>query len=208
MESIDRRQALKRISALVGGALSAPTLAGILSGCRAEKGESWSPSALNEHQNELVIRISQHIIPETDTPGAKGARVNRYVDKVLGDSFLPKDRKRFLSGLNEIDPRSREAHGSPFLERTFEEQRALLTEMDEQTFENEDDVPTGASWGSFGEKPGDDPDPPSFFRTMKELTLVGYYTSEVGAKKELRYSATMGRYEACVPYEQIGRSWA
>jgi hypothetical protein len=160
MESIDRRQALKRISALVGGALSAPALVGVLSGCQAEDGRSWSPSALNRHQNELVVQIAQHIIPETDTPGAKEARVNRYVDKVLDGSFLPKERKRFLSGLNEIDSRSREAHGSSFLESTFEKQRVLLTEMDEQTFGNEDDVPTGASWGSFGEKPGENPDPP------------------------------------------------
>jgi hypothetical protein len=50
--------------------------------------------------------------------------------------------------------------------------------------------------------------PVPFWRTMKELTLVGYYTSEPGATKELRYEATPARYDACVPLAKIGRAWS
>jgi hypothetical protein len=208
MESMNRRQALKRVAALLGGAVSLPTVAGVLSGCTADTGRTWSPDALSAHQNDLVVVISEHIIPETDTPGARGANVNRFIDTMLADGFLPEDRTRFLDGLDTVDPRSETRNGQAFLESSHEEQRALLEVMDDEAFGGEDDVRTGASFGSFGERPDDDPDPPSFFRMMKELTLTGYYTSEVGATKELKYDAVMGRYDACVPYEQIGRSWA
>lgn len=208
MESIDRRQALKRVATLMGGVVSLPTVTGVLSGCTADRGSNWSPTALTARQNELVITITEHIIPETDTPGAKGAQVHRFIDTMLADGFLAEDRNRFLDGLDTVDARSKTQNGQAFLESSHDEQRALLEVMDEETFGGEDGVPTGASFGSFGERPDDDPDPPSFFRMMKELTLTGYYTSEVGATKELKYDAVMGRYDACVPYEQIGRSWA
>jgi hypothetical protein len=206
--AIDRREALKRVAAVLGGVVSLPTTTGLLSGCSVDRSPNWSPKALTDHQNELVITITEHIIPETDTPGAKGAKVNQFIDTMLADGFLPKDRSRFLEGLKTVDARAEERTGQRFLESPREQQIALLEEMDREAFGEEDGVPTGASFGSFGERPDDDPDPPSFFRMMKELTLTGYYTSEVGATKELKYDAVMGRYEACIAYEEIGRSWA
>ena len=43
---------------------------------------------------------------------------------------------------------------------------------------------------------------------MKELTLVGYYTSEAGATEELTYEPVPGVWEGCVPYEDIGSAWS
>ena len=193
MESMNRREALKRVAILCGGALSAPTVAGILSGCQTDGSGTWSPTALSDHQNELVVTISEHIIPATDTGGAEAANVNRFIDSVLADGFLPDDRDRFLAGLDEVDAEAESQHGAPFLECSSDQQIELITAWDE------------AAFGSDAEF---DPESPPFFRTMKELTVYGYYTSEIGASQELRFDPVMGRYEPCIPFEEIGRAWA
>lgn len=193
MKPINRREALRRVALLCGGALSAPTVAGILSGCQTGSAGSWSPATLSDHQNELVVAISEHIIPATDTGGARAANVNRFVDAMLTDGFLDEDRERFLAGLDEVDAEAEAQHGAPFLDCADDEQIALVEAWDE---------------AAFGPDADFDPEAPPFFRTIKELTVFGYYTSEIGATEELRFDPVMGRYDPCVPVEEIGRTWA
>lgn len=212
MSAIDRREALKRTAALLGGVISIPTMSAVLSGCQPSgSGSDWSPAALSDHQNDLVIAISEHIIPATDTPGAKAAQVNRFIDGMLAESFLEKDRTQFLDGLDAVDARSQEMHGAPFLDTSAEQQVALLEALDEeahdpQTSQNIESPP----YYRDDDLPADAPPPEEapFFRMMKELTLIGYYTSEIGATQELRFDPVMGRYDPCVPLEEIGRAWA
>lgn len=189
-----RRQALGRVGALLGGIVSAPTVAGVLSGCQRTSGPNWTPQALSATQNQMVTTIAEIILPETDTPGAAAAQVNRFIDAMLHGSYQAEDRNRFLKGLNDVNARSQEAHGSPFVECTAEQQRGLVSALDTETF--------GPNASDF------DPQSPPFFRMMKELVIVGYYTSEIGATQELNTNFVPGRYDGDVPYEEIGRSWA
>lgn len=192
---MDRREALKRVAFLLGGTLSAPAISGVLSGCRVSSdGETWTPQTLTAQQNDLVATIAEHIIPETDTPGARAARVHEFIDRMLTEWYPAEDRERFLAGLAEVDERSQQMNGGALLESSAEEQVAVLSALDEEAFADEA--------GSSGEQP--------FFRTMKELTLLGYYTSEVGATEELQWLAVPGRYEGCIPLEEAGtgRTWA
>jgi hypothetical protein len=182
-DAIDRREALRRAAVLLGGAVSAPTVAGVLAGCEASRGVAgaWTPRALTTEQAELVATIAEHILPETDTPGARAVGVHRFIDVMLAEAYPARERQRFLAGLADVDARARRACGRPFLRCAATEQRTLLEELDRE-------VP--------------------FFRTMKELTLVGYYTSEIGATRELRHAPVPGRFEGCVPLPPTGRTWA
>lgn len=191
---IDRRQALRRVGALLGGIVSAPTVAGVLSGCQRETGPNWSPQALTTEQSEMVATIGEIIIPATDTPGAKAANVHRFIDALLAESFLPGDRDRFLSGLEDVNARCRETYDASFVECSGEEQRTLVADLDEEAF--------GAQASEL------DREEPPFFRMLKELVIVGYYTSEVGATQELKTNMVPGYYDGDVPYEEIGRAWA
>ncbi len=191
---IDRRQALRRVGALLGGIVSAPTVAGVLSGCQRETGPDWSPTVLSDEQAEMVATIGEIIIPATDTPGARAAHVHRFIDALLGGSFRAEDRERFLSGLDEVNARCEEAYEAPFVDCASEEQHDLVAKLDEEAF--------GA------ERPDIDRETPPFFRMMKELVIVGYYTSEVGATQELKTNLVPGYYDGDVPYEEIGRAWA
>lgn len=191
--TLTRREAVKRMAVLMGGALSAPAAAGILSGCRAPSGADWTPSTLTEHQNELVTAIAEHIIPETDTPGARAANVNRFIDEMLSKSWFPEQAAAFTTGLDGVDALAEERFGSAFLDLSSDDQVALLTVLDEE---------------AFGPQADFDPEAPPFFRLMKELTVIGYYTSEIGASQELHINLVPGRWDGCIPYSEIGKAWA
>jgi hypothetical protein len=192
-ETIDRREALRRAALLLGGALAAPTVAGVLAGCRAARVPDgvWAPRALTRAQVDLVAAIADSILPDTDTPGARAAGVHRFIDALLAESYTARERRRFLAGLAEVDARAGRAAGRPFLECASGDQRALLEALDREAFAGGAHAPE-----------------PLFFRTLKELTLVGYYTSEIGATRELHHVPVPGRYDGCVPLAQVGRTWA
>jgi len=193
-EAIDRREALRRVGGLLGGAVSAPVVSAVLSGCERMSGPDWSPQVLTGDQSEMVARIAEIIIPPTDTPGARAANVNRFVDTLLDGSFRPDERDQFLSGLDAVNTRCQNTYDARFTACSSENQRALVAELDDETFGPKADP--------------SDPENPEFYRMMKELAIVGYYTSEVGATQELKTNLVPGSYDGDVDYEEVGRAWA
>jgi len=190
---VTRREALRRLSFLVGGAISAPVMSAVLSGCRARSDSAgWTPQALTPEQVELVDTLVDLIIPPTDTPGAREAGVTAFIDKLLHDWVVSEDRTRFLTGLADLDDQARRAHDAAFTETPLDQQRAMLARLDQEA----------------SRARADRTDPLPFFATLKEWTLVGYYTSEAGATEELQWLAAPGRYDADLPLTQVGRTWA
>ena len=222
LELVTRRDALARVARLLGGALAAPTVAGVLAGCASaatREGAGWRPRTLSPEQCEAVLTIGEIILPETDTPGARAARVDRFIDAMLSDYYTPADRQRFLAGLERVEARARNAFGARFGALPAERQLALVQALNRQAFPArsapasapaDTDVRTGqgrtpsALGGAWH---ADDRGPGSFFRTVKELVLVGYYTAEIGATRELRVNP-MGAWRADIPYDEVRSAWA
>lgn len=207
-EPIDRREAVKRVALLLGGTISAPAMTGVLQGCTAETGAGWSAETLSPRQNELVVTISEMIIPATDTPGAEAANVNRFVDRMLTEWYYEDERSRFLDGLDDVDARMENRFGVSFLEGSEEQRTELVAEMDRAVFGDGEEEPGGTGEEGSEDGASGGAEGPPFFRTMKELTLFGYYTSEIGMTQELQWIAAPGRYDGCVPIEEVGRTWA
>ena len=187
---MDRREALKRVGLLMGGTVSLSVASGVLSGCQAPAAGGYTYQTLTADQGELVATLSELIIPETDTPGARAARVHEFVDLMLTDWYDEADRDHFLAGLAEVDGVAQSINGGAFVGNTEEQQVAILTEMEDAAIAD-----AGA-------------DQQPFFSMIKELTLLGYYTSEIGASQELKYVHTAGEYRGDVPYEEIGRAYS
>ena len=186
--SIDRRAALRRVAVLLGGALSAPAIAGVLAGCeRRDVDAGFTPRTLAPTEAALMAVVAEHIIPATDTPGARAVGAPAFIDMMLAEYYPPADRERFVAGLADLDARADARCGRVFLRCDPAEQRRIL------------DVVDGEAFAGRG---------PHWFRTMKELTLLAYYTSEIGATKELRYQQVPGRFDGCIPFETVGRSWS
>lgn len=228
-----RREALVRAAYLLGGTLSASTIAGVLAGCEAsrEGAGAWVPRTLSPEQSELVLILGEQIIPETDTPGARGARVDRFIDAMLTDYYREDERRRFLAGLDRAAGRARRAYGESVAELSAERQAALARALNQAAYRErpasppvppeqvarpeepvlqENDVQTGnerALPAVESEWDPEDEGPSAFFRRLKELVLVGYYTSELGATEELRANP-LGAWRADLPYSEVGRAWS
>ncbi len=190
---MNRRDAIKRTAFLMGGTISAAAMVGVLNGCQpVSKGINWEPQFLTLEQGKMVSLIAERIIPATETPGAKDVGVPEFIDLMLKDYYEGKDQKRFLEGLAKVESDAQSAHGKPFVQLNPEEQDAILTKFDRVAFDTN--------------KNGVDDQP--FFTMVKELTLLGYFTSEVGATEVLQYDPVPGNYEGCVPLVDVGRAWA
>jgi hypothetical protein len=230
--TVDRREALKRVAILLGGALSAPTIAGALSGemeaWAAIPDAQWVPKTMTRSQAEVFATMAEHIIPTTDTPGARTAGVHRYVDALLTQHYPDAEKARFLAGLDGVDVRARVRYGKDFLQLTKREQVSILSDMDSAAFRGRGGValansaqapsPVDSAAGATPQKNPADAEGLSdavraelrqgwFWRRTKELTLVGYYTSQAGATQELHVNP-MGQWKGDVPLKTIGRSWA
>jgi hypothetical protein len=127
----------------------------------------WKPKVLTADQDATVTTLSELIIPATETPGAKAALVNRFVDAVLEDAD-DNVRKEFLRGLTWVDLKSKELYGTDFRSATAQQQTDLLTAISDEK--------PATSADMLGR---------DFFRAIKSMTITGYYTSEVGMKQEL-----------------------
>jgi hypothetical protein len=139
---------------------------------------------LDAHQNLTVTMLAEHIIPETDTPGATAARVNEFIDLLLDQWYDEDEHAQFLRGLADVDTRSVSLFGTVFVHATAPQRVALLSGLDaELTALREADAQTQAH----------------FFGQMKWLTLYGYYTSEIGQTRELQAAIIPGRYDPCGP---------
>lgn len=200
---MDRREAIRCITTALGGVLSTPTLSGLLAGCEAAQiGAEYVSRTLSAEQLRQIEAIAELIIPETDTPGATAARVHVFVDMMLTDFYAEPERVHFLTELGRVDSVASRLFGKGFGAATREERGAVLEAFDVEAYpdpERDADLAAAVEARVAGGTP-------PFMRTMKELTVAGYYTSEIGQTVELR-TMPFGPCEADVPFDQIGRTW-
>ncbi len=190
---MDRREALRRTALLMGGVVSAPAIMGVLQGCKAKPGLAWKPEFLNEDQASAVSQIAEIIIPRTDTPGAKDAGVPSFIDQILKECYSAEDQKRFTEGLQAFNDEAKKAYGEDFTHLDAEDQEAFVKKV-------HDDAVNAAP----------DADKRPFILMMKELTMLGFFTSQPGATQVLQYVAVPGAYNGCIPLSEAGngKSWA
>jgi glucoside 3-dehydrogenase (cytochrome c) hitch-hiker subunit len=142
---------------------------------------AWAPAVLSERQLATVGVIAELIIPATDTPGARAAQVDRYIDGVLATS-APSDRTRLLDGLAWLDRRSQSLFQRDFVDATANQQTDLLTRLSAEDAARQEEA-AGVE----------------LFTAMKTLTIAGYYSTEIGLRQELGDDGRMmlARFEGC-----------
>lgn len=192
-----RRGFLARSSFLVG-VLALP---GGLSACTGKVPPmvvDAVPVNLSPWHFQTLARLSEMILPATDTPGAIAAGVPQFIDGLLTDWAKPETKARYEAALDLIDEGARAAHGDDFLLLGEAEQIALLTAHEKMCFGKK-----------ANEAEADSPGARAGYRDLKKMIYRGYYYSEVGCTQELQYQLIPGpdaRIDA--PLAEIGRSWA
>ena len=163
---------------------------------------TYTLRTLNPHQNATVVTVTDLIIPETDTPGAKAVRVNEFIDLILTEWAHDDERQNFLSGLDDIDNRSNAIFGKNFVDVTPVQQAAVLSELDQRYAINRED----RAAHPYVRRPHNPQLTGDFFGVVKRLTLYGYYTSEVGFTQELRKQIIPGAYHGCTPVSDASKA--
>jgi hypothetical protein len=188
--TIGRREAVQRVAAILGGAL----VGGPALWTGRAHGERRGPSPVQESDAAFLDEVAETIIPATGTPGAKAAKVGAFMVLMVADCYEERDQRIFRDGMRQLEERSRAAFSVGFLQATPAQRTTLLTEIDREQKEYMDKRRGG--------------EPVHYFRMMKELTLLGYFTSEIGATQALRYAPIPARFDPCVEYQPGERSWA
>lgn len=187
---MDRREAITRVALLLGGAVIGANA--FLSGCKSSTPKG--PGLLDKDQLAFLNEIAETILPATATPGAKEADVAPFMNNMVTDCYEPKDQEIFIAGLKKLDETCRKQQGKQFMDCSPEERTAFLITLDaEQKKYTSEKKPE---------------DPGHYFRMYKELTLLGYFTSEAGSTRALRYVAVPGKFEPCIPYKKGEGAWA
>lgn len=189
---MDRREAISRVAWLLGGTVLGANLF-VEMACNPSKTEGVT-EFFNPDRVAFLNEVSETILPQTSTPGAKEAKVGDFMAVMVKDCYTPDDQKIFMEGIAELDKNAEKKHGKKFLELDAAQRTSYLNELDTEHKEYM--------------KNKKDEDPNHYFRMIKELTLLGFFTSEVGATKVLRYVAVPGKYDGCYPYKKGDRAWA
>lgn len=188
---MNRREAINRVAWIMGGTVIGANL--LLEGCTRTATPTveglFDPSMM-----DYIGDIAETILPETSSPGAKEAGVGEFIPVMVKDCYTAEDQEVFVKGLSEIDERASKEYGRKFQELDAGERTALLNTIDREAKEY------------HSSKKPDEPN--HYFHLFKQLTLLGFFSSELGATKALRYVQIPGRYDGEYPYQKGDKAWA
>jgi hypothetical protein len=188
---MNRRNAMSRVAMMIGAAISSPTLMAMEKMGKVKSSFSGN-FMLTDAQRSIVAEVAEHIIPKTSTPGAKDVGVPAFIELILKDCYYPLEHTSFLAGVNQLD-------GLNFLSKSSADQVGILKKMEADTNEemkarNVKQVKVGDNVDSEAMEKATKGVP--FWRLMKELTLLGYFTSEEGVTKSFVYEPIPGKFMA------------
>ncbi|SDM17682.1 Gluconate 2-dehydrogenase subunit 3 [Catalinimonas alkaloidigena] len=188
---INRREALARVALIMGGTVVGAEA--FLSGCTNSPEQVANILDFTPDTVALLDEVGETILPTTaSSPGAKAAKIGDFMKVIVTDCYDEKDQKTFAKGVEEIDKAADKEYGKAFVALSDDQKQELLIALDKEA-------------KGYQPKEGESP---HYFTLIKQLTLWGYFTSEVGATKALRYLPVPGRYDGCVPYEKGEKAWA
>lgn len=193
---MNRREAIQRAALLLGGSLLGAD--GLLA-----KNIDWEAmddadyskgiGIFSKGQIKLMNELADTILPTTSTPGAKAAKVGQFIAVFVSDCYETDEQKIFTEGLAALDVRCKEKFGKSYMRCSKTQRHDYLAELDKAQKTAPDNVKSS--------------EPPVFFKSFKELTVWGYFTSEIGCTQALRMVEIPGRYEGCSPYQTGERAW-
>ncbi|MBS9523779.1 gluconate 2-dehydrogenase subunit 3 family protein [Litoribacter alkaliphilus] len=183
---INRREALKSMVLMMGGTMIGANV--ILTGCAPE--DRIEGLDFSESEIAFMDEIAETIIPATDTPGAKEAGVGSFMTVMVRETYNKEQQETFINGLNDIKKNFKSEVGVEFMDASHEQRLNFLNALNEEL------------------RSGNNESGPKYISMLKDLTVLGYFTSEIGATQALRYVETPGRYDGCMDYKKGDKAFA
>ena len=188
---MNRREAISQVSWILGGTIIGSSIF-LEYGCKSSSEQKLL--FFDQKTIDLLNEIGETILPQTSTPGAKEANVGQFMDIMVKDCYTKEHQEIFLEGIKSLDRECKTKTGKIFMDSSAQERASFLTALDTEQKAYMDTKKVE--------------EPPHYFRMMKELTLLGFFTSEIGSTKALRYVETPGSFDGDVPYKKGDRAWA
>lgn len=187
------------IAVLTGGTVVGAEV--FLSGCKNP--ETKTGMAFTEDDIPYLDEVAETILPATNTPGAKEAKVGQFMTVIVNDCYEEDDQKTFHEGMKTLNYDFNKKYSTSFMKGTSQQRHDFLVALDKEAKEHQ--KKRGESMKNKDQK---DKMPNHYFSLMKQLTLWGYFTSKEGMTKALRYNPVPGRYEGCIDYKKGDKSFA
>lgn len=198
-----RRDLLKTIAILTGGAVIGGSL--FMQGCKNNGGAALN---LSPTQLALLDEIGETIIPATDTPGAKAAKIGAFMNTMVSDCYTAEEQKVFAAGVNGFEDGCKKLNNKSFAECSVEQRKAFLVTLEKEAKEfdkkvneenkKEKEAAKAKGWQAdldFKNKPN------HYYTMLKQLTLFGYFTSEIGMTKAQNYVPVPTKYDGAYAYK-------
>jgi hypothetical protein len=214
---MDRREALSRVALIFGGTIIGAEA--FLSGCKPTPAAKEGLFAAEDIA--LLDEVGDTILPTTaSSPGAKAAQIGSFMKTIVTDCYTEDDQRVFTDGITKLNDAAKKKYNNSFMQLTPEQRTEFLSELDKEAKDRGKEIAERQSKMTDEEKhqmalaknagtyKRDSKDDPHYFGMMKQLTVWGYFTSEVGATKALRYVAVPTKYEGCIPYKKGDKAWA
>jgi hypothetical protein len=183
---MNRRKALSLTATLLGSTIIGSEV--LLSGCSIKEGPVFDPS---QEQIDLLDMIGETILPETEqSHGAKAAQIGKFMKSIVADCYDQEEQTSFTDGMDNIASLSLDSYGSPFAEMSEKDRLELLSGLEEASRANAEEGST------------------HYYVMMKQLTIWGYFSSEIGSREALRFNPVPGRFDGCIPYVAGEKAWA
>ncbi len=195
-------------SALIGGDM-------LLSGCR--NAPQLGGKAFSEDDIRFLDEVAETILPRTATPGAKDAATGQFMAVMVNDTYDQKDQEVFHNGIRQLNEACREKYGSDFLSVTPEQRYHLLLQLDKEAkeyqqkkreFDKEQSERQKEELKKGNAAYEKEKMSAHYYTMMKQLALLGFFTSKPGATEALRHIAVPGKYEGCIDYKKGDKAWA
>jgi Gluconate 2-dehydrogenase subunit 3 len=210
MSNPTRREIIQQITAMLGGAalMGGDSLAAFaVDDATRAHAMLQGAGAFSAADIALLDEIAETILPQTATPGAKAAKTGAFMALMVTDTYTDRAQAVFREGMTQVDAASTRAHGVKFIEAT-PAQRLVVAELLDREQKEQMDSRLAPPTNRAPLQTVSNDAPAHYFRMMKELTLLGFFTSEIGMTQALRYIESPGRYDPCAPLAPGDRAWA
>ncbi|HEX6892689.1 MAG TPA: gluconate 2-dehydrogenase subunit 3 family protein [Chryseolinea sp.] len=190
---MNRRDAIARVGLLVGGTVIGAE--SFLSGCTKRSSDKVSRILFSNEIVSLMDEVGETILPTTaSAPGAKAARIGEFMKTIVLDCYEEKDQVIFINGAGLVQQNAQLKYGKTFHALDEKEKYQLISSLDTEAKEHKQKI-----------KKEDDV---HYFTMIKQLTLWGYFTSQIGSENALRYLPVPGKFVGCVDYTKGDRAWS
>jgi Gluconate 2-dehydrogenase subunit 3 len=205
---MDRRELLKMIALATGAVVVGGEV--FLTGCKTGAKTEAGFTAANI---SLLDEIAETILPATSSPGAKAAQVGQFMKVYVTDCYTQASQDAFTKGIVELEEASKKMHSKTFMDCTPEQRRELLLSLEKEAKEfnkgpEEKDKALREELKSQNKGYDFVASPKHYYTMMKQLTLLGFFTSKPGATQALRHVAVPGKYDGAFPYKKGDKAWA